>query len=95
MKYTPEAETFYNSMNTFTEAIENGTTDLERLVSFCMDYKEALKTETIEEIESIAEAYLTDIVPSILVALDKVKHDLKGEFKDIPKEDEAVDISET
>lgn len=96
MKYTPEAETFYNAMNTFTEAVENGTTDIENIITFCMNYKEALKTETIEQLESLAEKYVTDIVPDMLIIIDCIKRDLKGEFKDIQQEDtEEIITAET
>lgn len=88
MRTTEEAETFYTNMNTFTEAVENGTTDLENIITFIMNYKEALKTETIERAESLAEKYLTDIVPDMLIIFDMVRADLRQEFKDIPTEED-------
>ncbi len=88
MRTTEEAQTFYTNMNTFTEAVTDGTTDLEKIITFIMNYKEALKTETIQRAESLAEKYLTDIVPDMLIILDMVRADWHEEFKDNPTEED-------
>lgn len=87
-----EAQQFYTSINTFTEAVENGTTDLEKILSFIFNYKEALKTETIQRAENLAEKYVAEIVPDVLILIDSVKRDMRVEFGTVHEEDEAVDI---